>query len=172
MPSSFRTRRPFMRSFFPRVVAAWAICSAAFPPAVAQRLSESTGVNLFANNCTTCHGAQPVERAPSESAIRQMPPERIYEAITTGVMKNMAEKLSDAEKRLLAEYMAGRKLDTTDSGDARHMPNVCPEHPTVRDLNAAAWNGWGDLSNSRFQPAKAAGLSAGQVSRLKLKWAF
>ena len=78
---------------------------------VAQHLSESTGVNLFKNNCTGCHGIHPVERAPSEASIKQMPPERIYEAITTGVMKNMAQKLTEDEKRLLAEYMGGRKLD-------------------------------------------------------------
>ena len=137
-----------------------------------QRLSESTGVNLFANSCTSCHGANPVEHAPSESAIKQMPPERIYEAITTGPMKNMAAKLTEDEKRLLAEYMGGRKLDRSDAGDARNMPNVCARHPPVKDISAPAWNGWGDLSNTRFQPAKAAGLTAGQVSRLKLKWAF
>jgi polyvinyl alcohol dehydrogenase (cytochrome) len=143
------------------------------PRAHAQlRLSESTGVNLFANNCTGCHSAHPVEHAPSEAAIRQMPPERIYEAITTGPMRNMAEKLSDSDKRLLAEFMGGRKLDASDAGDAKHMPNRCAQDRPVKDLKAPLWNGWGDLSNTRFQPAKAAGLSAGQVSRLKLKWAF
>ena len=36
----------------------------------------------------------------------------------------------------------------------------------------ASWNGWGlDDSNSRFQPAEAAQLSAAQVPQLKLKWA-
>src|SRR5438477_875612 len=142
------------------------------PYAVAQRLSESTGVNLFKNNCTSCHGVTPVERAPSESSIKQMPPERIYEAITTGAMKSMAQKLSDDEKRLLAEYMGGRKLDKADAGDIKNMPNPCAGHPPVKDMEKPSWNGWGDLSNTRFQPARAAGLSAGQVSRLKLKWAF
>jgi polyvinyl alcohol dehydrogenase (cytochrome) len=35
------------------------------------------------------------------------------------------------------------------------------------------WNGWGvDPAQHRFQPAAMAGLSAEQVSKLKLKWAF
>ena len=35
------------------------------------------------------------------------------------------------------------------------------------------WNGWGDdASNRRFQNAKAAGLTAADVPKLKLKWAF
>jgi polyvinyl alcohol dehydrogenase (cytochrome) len=140
---------------------------------LAQRLSESTGVNLFSNHCTACHGAKPADRAPTEAGIRQMPPERIYEAITTGPMKEMAKDLTDAEKRLLAEFMGGRKLDTSDVGDARNMKNVCTSNPPVRSLDAPSWNGWGvDLANTRAQNAKGAGLSAGQVSRLKLKWAF
>ena len=137
-----------------------------------QRLSESTGVNLFKNNCTRCHGITPVEHAPTEATIKQMPPERIYAAITTGSMKDNAAALSDADKRLLAEYMGGRKLDREDAGDMKNMPNACATHPPVKDGNAPSWNGWGDLSNTRFQPAKAAGLTAGKVSRLKLKWAF
>jgi polyvinyl alcohol dehydrogenase (cytochrome) len=35
------------------------------------------------------------------------------------------------------------------------------------------WNGWGDnTSNTRFQDAAGAGLTAAQASRLKVKWAF
>ena len=32
-----------------------------------QRLSESTGINLFSAHCTQCHGIVPVERAPTEA---------------------------------------------------------------------------------------------------------
>ena len=101
-----------------------------------------------------------------------MTPEAIYAAITTGTMRNNAASLSDADKRLLAEFMGGRKLDAGDVGDAKNMPNRCAERPPVRDMNAPAWNGWSDLSNTRFQSAKDAGLTAGKVSRLKLKWAL
>src|SRR5215467_1817383 len=146
------------------------LVSAPFLPA--QRLSESTGVNLFKNNCTKCHGITPVEHAPSEITIKQMPPERIYAAITTGSMKDNPAALSETDKRLLAEYMGGRKLDKEDAGDMKNMPNACVAHPPVRNTNAPSWNGWGDLSNSRFQAATAAGLTAGKVSRLRLKWAF
>jgi len=137
-----------------------------------QRLSESTGLNLFQNNCTSCHGVTPVEHAPTEATIKTMSPEAIFEAITTGLMKNMAASLNDNDKRLLAEYLGGRKLDKEDAGDAKNMPNVCSSHPPVRDLSAPSWNGWGDLSNTRFQGAKDAGLTAGKVTRLQLKWAF
>src|SRR3954452_21041458 len=142
------------------------------PTLFAQGLSESTGVNLFKNNCTRCHAITPVEHAPTEATIKQMPPERIYAAVATGSMKENAAALSDSDKRLLAEYMGGRKLDKEDAGEMKNMPNSCADHPPVTNAAATSWNGWGDLSNTRFQPAQAAGLTAGKVSRLKLKWAF
>jgi polyvinyl alcohol dehydrogenase (cytochrome) len=105
--------------------------------------------------------------------LKQMPPERILEAMTTGSMRNMAASLSDQDKRLIAEWVGGRKLDTDLVGAIEKMPNVCSSHPQVRESNAPAWNGWGvDYRNSRFQPGPSAGLSPGQVSRLQLKWAF
>lgn len=58
--------------------------------------------------------------------------------------------------------------------NAKVMPNQCPANAPLRDpARGAAWNGWGaDLSNTRFQPAKTAQLTADGVPRLKLKWAF
>ena len=39
--------------------------------------------------------------------------------------------------------------------------------------NLPSWNGYGlDMANSRFQPAKSAGIRAADVPKLKLKWAF
>jgi polyvinyl alcohol dehydrogenase (cytochrome) len=50
----------------------------------------------------------------------------------------------------------------------------CPAGAALADPSAGpAWNGWGrDTSNTRFQPAQAAGLSAADLPQLKLKWAF
>ncbi len=42
----------------------------------------------------------------------------------------------------------------------------------VAPVRGPAWNGWADAANTRFQDAKAAGLTAQSASRLKLKWAF
>jgi polyvinyl alcohol dehydrogenase (cytochrome) len=36
----------------------------------------------------------------------------------------------------------------------------------------ASWNGWADAANTRFQNAKAAGLTSQTTPKLKLKWAF
>src|SRR5262244_2121446 len=58
--------------------------------------------------------------------------------------------------------------------DALQMPNRCATNSAITSLTTSpSWNGWGaDPDNTRFQPAAAAQLSAADVPRLKLKWAF
>jgi polyvinyl alcohol dehydrogenase (cytochrome) len=133
-----------------------------------------SGWASFQTRCAGCHGNPAVERAASPSAIREMSPERIYEALVSGTMQTQAADLSDRQKRDLAVFMSGRSLGSSKLGDARNMPNVCRANPILPDpARGAAWNGWGaDLANTRFQSARAAGLTAAQVPRLKLKWAF
>lgn len=103
-----------------------------------------------------------------------MSPEKIFDALTSGTMQAQSQGLTDDQKRIVAEFMSGRPLGSGNQGDARNMPNKCPSNPTLTDpARGPAWNGWGaGLSNTRFQSARAAGLSAADVSRLKLKWAF
>ena len=143
-------------------------------PAQPQRLGTEFGISAFERECTKCHGDAAVDRAPSPAAIRQMPPERIYAAITTGIMQTQAANLTDEQKRRLAEYMGGRPLGSAALADASQMPNRCAAGVTLPDPSKGpAWNGWGvDTHNTRFQSAEAAGLTIAQVPNLKLKWAF
>ena len=106
--------------------------------------------------------------------LKKMTPEHIYMALSTGDMVQMAKDLTDQQKRDIAEWVGGRKLGSTEIGDAKKMTNVCPNNPPIKDLTSApAWNGWSpDLATTRYQPAKAANLSEAKVMRLKLKWAF
>ena len=103
-----------------------------------------------------------------------MTPERIYESLSTGLMQGPSSGLTDAQKKALAEFMAGRPLGSARQGDGRTMPNQCTSNPPLADPAAGrGWNGWGNgLANTRFQTADAARLTAEQVPRLKLKWAF
>jgi polyvinyl alcohol dehydrogenase (cytochrome) len=147
----------------------------AAPAAAGQRgPGTENGIAVFQTQCFACHGNPKVERAQTPSAIREMTPERIYEALTTGVMKEQGAKLSDADRRGVAEFMGGRPLGSAKLGDAKTMPNQCRNNPAMTDPSRGpAWNGWGaDTSNSRFQQAQAAGLTAADVPKLKLKWAF
>ena len=121
-----------------------------------------------------CHGNPTVPQAPAPDAIRQMPPERIYDALTTGLMKPQGDQLTDDQRKMLATFLSGRPLGSLKEGDAKDMPNHCASNPPLGNpTGEAEWNGWSpDAENSRFQSAKGAGLTAAQVPQLKLKWAF
>jgi len=121
-----------------------------------------------------CHGNPNVPQAPAPDAIRQMPPERIYDALTTGLMKPQGDALTEDQRKMLATFLSGRPLGSLKEGDAKDMPNHCASNAPMGDPAAAPeWNGWSpDGINSRFQDAKDAGLTPDQVPQLKLKWAF
>ena len=131
------------------------------------------GGPLFEEHCAACHGnPAPGSRAPDRQTLRQLTPERVLEELTTGAMAVAVPRLTDQERRDIAEWAAGRGLGSA-GGDASLMPNQCPSKPFDDPFAGAAWNGWSpDVDNARFQPAAAAGLTPDQVPRLTLKWAF
>jgi len=132
---------------------------------------QGTG-RLFAEKCAICHGSPLVERAASLAVLKKLTPEAVYRELTTGTMSVQGSDLMDDTKRALAEFLGDRNFGATEIGDAKRMPNQCPVNPPI-NLAAPSFNGWGnDLGNTRFQPAKAAGLAAADVPNLKLKWAF
>jgi polyvinyl alcohol dehydrogenase (cytochrome) len=146
--------------------------SMAQQPQAQQQVTEGAGSTIFGNACGKCHGK--LDEAPPPEMLKKLTPEKIYDALTAGVMKTQAAGLTDQQKRDIAEWVGGRKLGATGSGDAKIMSNPCPANPPIKDLTSApAWNGWSpDMTNLRFQSAKAAGLSPAAVGRLRLKWAF
>jgi polyvinyl alcohol dehydrogenase (cytochrome) len=121
-----------------------------------------------------CHGNPNVPQAPAPDAIRQMSAERIYDALTTGVMKPQGDSLTDDQKKMLATFLSGRPLGSLQQGDAKSMPSHCTTNPPLADPAAGPeWNGWGNgPANTRFQTAAAARLSPDDVPNLKVKWAF
>ncbi|HMD35461.1 MAG TPA: PQQ-binding-like beta-propeller repeat protein [Vicinamibacterales bacterium] len=131
---------------------------------------QSEGELLYDGACATCHDAPAANsRAPQKDALRQRSPEAIVDALTGGAMRYQGLSLSGAERRAVAEYLSGRILggDLTGAAAAR-----CSAPPAAA-TRAAEWNGWGPtLENTHFQSAEAAGLTAEQVPRLALKWAF
>jgi polyvinyl alcohol dehydrogenase (cytochrome) len=54
------------------------------------------------------------------------------------------------------------------------MTNPCGTNTPLGDITAQpSWNGWGaGITNARFQDAGSARISADQIPKLKLKWAF
>ncbi len=129
---------------------------------------------LFEQNCFGCHGYGPGQRGPDITALRQMTPEAIVQALATGAAHQQARQLSDADQRAIGTFLNGRNFMGGNAGEASAMPNKCPSNPGITSLSSMpAWNGWGvDSTNGRFQLAKATGIAPNQVPGLKLKWAF
>src|SRR5436305_542870 len=68
---------------------------------------------------------------------------------------------------------ANRRLPEGLRGTQHPPGNLCPAATFSVSPGESSWTGWGvDPANTRFQPAKAAGLDREKVARLKLRWAF
>jgi polyvinyl alcohol dehydrogenase (cytochrome) len=143
-------------------------------PLIAATAFAQDGATLYKQNCASCHDGG-MDRAPSRDALRAMSADRVLAAMETGPMISMASRRTAAERRILAEFLTGKafgsKLETAPPPEA-----LCPASSANGAANFAAgpaWIGWGvNLSNTRFQDAAGAGLSAPDVPRLKVKWAF
>jgi len=158
-------------TFVPITVASLVMLTATADKALGQ---STAGLRVFETKCATCHQSAQNQKAPDASLLRKMTPEAVYAALSKAPHAQM-QGLSDDDKKTAAEYLGGRKIGVAEIADAKKMPNQCTSDPPMGDIAAGPmWNGWGvdPTTNARFQPASAAGLSAAQVSNLKLKWAF
>jgi polyvinyl alcohol dehydrogenase (cytochrome) len=128
------------------------------------------GAGTFQRACATCHGNQTASAGPSVDVLRQLAPEAIVTALTTGRMRIQGDTLSVAERRAVAEFLGGRPL----AGASSTEPNRCTTTaPLPSQLAGPAWNGWSPQpQNTRYQAPASAGLIQADVPKLTLKWAF
>lgn len=166
------------------VLAAVAAASCWAAPAAAQPSAPDAGAAIFAARCKSCH-EPPVERAPGVADLARRPKDDIVRALTSGVMAPMAAGLSQADKEAVAGYLTTARRPaspTTASRGDLEMPQVaikggvvgtdpkCAANPPIRPT-PGDWASMGiDDRSSRFQ--RRPGLTAADIPRLKLKWAF
>jgi polyvinyl alcohol dehydrogenase (cytochrome) len=131
------------------------------------------GAAVFQKACASCHAAPgPDSRAPNREVLGQLSPETILTALTTGNMFRQGSELSDAERRAVSGFLAGRAV-----GEAAPVSTVgrctAAAPPVTSRTLQTGWNGWGaGATQTRYVAANRGGLTAPMVPRLKLKWAF
>jgi polyvinyl alcohol dehydrogenase (cytochrome) len=115
-----------------------------------------------------------VDRAPTREALQAMTAERVLEALERGAMISMASRDSAADRRAIAQYVTGKSLSARDLTMTPPSSAMCASRGAFQGpATGANWNGWGNnTDNTRFQDGRAAGLTAAQVPRLKVKWAL
>lgn len=163
-----------------RTPLSWAFCLTVGVLSVSSLHAQQDGEFLFQTYCANCHEVSDgqEERAPGRGVLRQMTPEHILDVLENGIMRTEARERSRMQRRILAEYLSGKAF-----GDA--APDLIPEsafcsaapalggEPVSNLQSGPQWNGWGaTITNTRFQTAADAGLTAEDVPRLELKWAF
>jgi polyvinyl alcohol dehydrogenase (cytochrome) len=160
------------RSFLDALVCLALVCPATILPAFAQTPDGAPtpdGARIYKQNCAECHDGGAL-RAPSREALQQRSPESVLDALNNA-MRIPGSHLSGAERRAVAEFITGKAV----GGDVRGLtPERCAVRPAFRGQGAGpSWSGWSpEITNTGFQTAKEAGLTAADLPRLKLKWAF
>jgi cytochrome c553 len=107
-------------------------------PVVARGQSESAGVTQYFNNCASCHeSTDNTHQAPRTAVLKQMTPEHVLDVLTNGSMRSNAAGLNDNDKRLIAEWVGGRKLDNESVGcrrkDDEHLLESSA-HPRIHNV--------------------------------------
>ena len=96
------------------------------PVAAPERRGTELGFAIFQQHCVSCHGNPAYERAPDPATLRTMPAERIYTALTSGVMKSVGDTLSEEDRAPVSESLAGELLGYAQAGDAGAIPTDVP----------------------------------------------
>jgi polyvinyl alcohol dehydrogenase (cytochrome) len=144
----------------------------------------ANGQARFEERCKACHDPQ-VERAPSVADLAQRAPGDLVNAMTSGIMKPMAEGLSADEIAAVAGYIKSRGAAAASSpprASGIEQPQVairggvvgtdpmCASNPAIK-AGASDWASMGiDDASSRFQ--RKPGLTGADIPKLKVKWAF
>ena len=163
------------------------VAQAAQPMQLAQAApatqQDPSGETVFKRVCATCHlslkpgdtgSAVPGIRALPRELLMQFSPDAILNTLTNGKMQPQAASLTAAQRRAVAIYASGRDFGPTVAAPEDVETNLCTEQLVMGDPGASpSWNGWGNgPANTRFQPKAQGKLTAADLPRLQLNWAF
>jgi polyvinyl alcohol dehydrogenase (cytochrome) len=133
---------------------------------------------LFLIQCSACHqenaavAGTPNERAPTRAQLRQFSAEAVVTALTTGKMQQQGGLLTTEQRKSVAQFATGKRLGAESASSA--VANACKIQKPMREAaSMVGWNGHGNgPAANRFASARTGGITAADLPRLKLKWAF
>lgn len=130
------------------------------------------GQAVYKDHCASCHNSA-APRVPTESTLRSMNLMRVLAALQTGVMKTVGDTLTPQDRYAVALYLSAGAAPK--AAAAPPASAFCAKTAQQFRFSSAGptWTGWSTSNNNwRFQNSTAAGLTAADVPKLKLKWAF
>src|SRR2546428_41754 len=89
----------------------------------------------------------------------------VLAALEPGKMKPVGDNLSATEREAIEKSLGTAVLNPL-------PPSAKCSAAPQRASATGNWNGWADAANTRFQPARQAGLTRQTTPKLQLKWAF
>ncbi len=142
------------------------VSAAAAIPAHAQE--PVSGEAVYKQRCAACHDTG-APRTPRREALQQLTAPRILRTLDFGAMMTVAYPMRRVEREAVAKFLGRPGVDPGPRPEA-----FCQDRTVkIGDMSRNTWNGWSpSRDNSRFVPADLARLTASDVPRLKLKWAF
>src|SRR5712671_5607987 len=138
--------------------------------------SQVSGEAVFNARCKSCHDPA-VERAPGRTELAIRPRADIEKSLTSGLMVPMAQGMSTSEIQAVASFLTNAAPAAANAPGGRRpgtpavgVDRLCASHPPIQAADGD-WSTFGISSASdRFQ--RRPGLSASDVPKLKVKWAF
>jgi polyvinyl alcohol dehydrogenase (cytochrome) len=155
--------------FLSFVLFAGACMAEEVPNADLKNAEVQKGKKLFDSYCIACHtGAFP--EAPQMEALKLYSPERIYDALNSGVMSAAALMMSNQDIRQVAYYLTGKQVEDNKQQREQFLCEAGPQ--AVKKGTQARWTGWGGAQGNQRYQAEETILNPDNVHGLKLKWAF
>ena len=158
-----RPNRPWVGGLRMIVVLMFWLASPAFASPAPATVNDPQA--LFDARCSHCHEGN-VPRAPHFITFQLIGSDAIHASLTEGTMREHVKDLSEAQRRALADHLGG-------AVKAAAPAKLCATPMPPRTAAKPRLEGWGlNLENTRFVPAEIAKLSAADVPKLAVKWAF
>ena len=140
--------------------------SVAFGAGEARSSTSSDGAVLFGSRCAHCHGSGVIQ--PDIKGLSKLKAEEIYHTLWSGVMREAANGLDDAQRRSIAEYVAALNPNKP----SEEVTGYCgKDAPAAESPIKGTWAGWAPSpDNSRY--LENISISKSQAQKARLKWAF